>query len=98
MPPNEKLTQAIKGRAVTDFEDANGTLTVRFADGSFMRVRATAETSAALLPGAEVVAAFDGGGRLELSLQDGRTVGFALTDPARAVSVWDPGGKMLYLG
>ncbi|HEY0790682.1 MAG TPA: hypothetical protein VGD78_06415 [Chthoniobacterales bacterium] len=98
MNPNEKLTNAIRGRSVADFENANGTLTVRFQDGTLMRVRALPETATPLSPGAKVVQVTGQVGHLELHLEDGTTVAFSLSDPHNAVSVRDDAGKVLYLG
>jgi pyruvate/2-oxoglutarate dehydrogenase complex dihydrolipoamide acyltransferase (E2) component len=98
MTPNQKLTDVIQGRPVADFENANGTVSIRFQDGTLMRVRATAETMSAVPRGAKVTQVADGGGELELRLEDGSTVSFTLSDPRNAVSVWDPAGKVLYLG
>lgn len=98
MRPNLKLTNAIKGRTVAEFENANGTLTVRFEDGGFMRVRATAETSSRVPRGARMTEAAMGDRHLELHLEDGSIIGFTLSDPANAVSVRDGQDKVLYLG
>ena len=98
MNANEKLTSAIQGRTVADFENANGTLTVRFQDGTLMRVRAVPETVNPLPAGAKVAQVSGRVGHLELNLEDGSTVAFSLSDPGNAVSVLDRGGKVLYLG
>jgi hypothetical protein len=98
MNSNENLTNVIRGRAVADFENANGTLTVRFQDGTLMRVRAVPETASDLSPGAKVAQVAGKVGHLELNLEDGSTVAFSLSDPGNAVSVLDGAGKVLYLG
>ena len=98
MTLNQKLTDVIQGRPVTDFENANGTVNIRFQDGTLMRVRATAEMMSDVPQGARVTQAADSSGGLELHLEDGSTVSFTLSDPRNAVSVWDATGKVLYLG
>ncbi|MBV8899902.1 MAG: hypothetical protein JOY92_07300 [Verrucomicrobia bacterium] len=98
MTSNQKLTDAIQGRPVADFENANGTLTIRFQDGTLMRVRATSEVTQAVPPGAKVTQVADGEGELELRFEDGSSIPFTLSDPRNAISVWDAAGKVLYLG
>ena len=98
MTLNQKLTDVIQGRPVADFENANGTVTIRFQDGTLMRVRATSEAMSAVPQGAKVTHVSEGEGELELRLEDGATVSFALSDPRNAVWVRDPAGKVLYLG
>ena len=98
MTSNHKLTDVIQGRPVADFDNANGTVTIRFQDGTLMRVRATPEVARGLPHGAKVTQVADGGGALELRLEDGSSVGFTLIDPRNAVSVRGPDGKVLYLG
>jgi hypothetical protein len=98
MTSNQKLTDVIQGRPVADFENANGTLTIRFQDGTLMRVRATSEVTEAVPPGAKVRQVADGEGKLELRFEDGSSIPFTLSDPRNAISVWDAAGKVLYLG
>jgi hypothetical protein len=88
----------IQGRPIADFENANGTVTIRFQDGILMRVRATEEAVSAVPRGAKVTHVSGGEGKLELRLEDGATISFALSDPRNAVSVRDPAGNVLYLG
>jgi hypothetical protein len=98
MTSNQKLTDVIRGRPVADFENANGTVTIRFQDGMLMRVRATPAVARAMPQGAKVTQVADGDGELELRLEDGSSIPFTLSDPRNAISVWDPAGKVLYLG
>lgn len=98
MTSNQKLTDVIQGRPVASFENANGTLTIRFNDGTLMRIRATSAPATAVPAGARVTQAADGDGVLELRLEDGSSIAFMLVDPTNAVSVRDPDGKVLYLG
>ena len=98
MTSNQKLTDVIQGRPVADFENANGTVTIRFQDGTLMRVRATPEVTRDVPQGARVMQVADGGGELELRLEDGSSIAFTLSDPRNAVSVRDSDGKVLYLG
>jgi hypothetical protein len=98
MTSNQKLTDAIQGRPAADFENANGTITIRFQDGTLMRIRATDTPVTAVPPGARVTQAAEGDGALELRLEDGSSVSFTLIDPSNAVSVLDSDGKVLYLG
>jgi hypothetical protein len=98
MTSNQKLTDVIQGRPAADFENANGTVTIRFQDGTLMRIRATNAPVAAVPPGARVAQAADGEGVLELRFEDGSSISFTLIDPRNAVSVLDPAGKVLYLG
>jgi hypothetical protein len=98
MTPNEKLTDVVQGRSVADFENANGTLSIRFDDGALMRVRAVPETADVVPLGSKVSQVADEDGLLELRLEDGSTISIALSDPRNAVSVRDALGKVLYLG
>lgn len=98
MTPNQKLTDVIQGRPVVDFEDANGTVSIRFQDGTLMRVRATPAVVRAVPQGARVTQVADGDGELELRLEDGSSILFTLSDPRNAISVLDSSGKVLYLG
>lgn len=98
MTPNQKLTDVIQGRPVADFENANGTVTIRFQDGTLMRIRATPAVAGDVPLGAKVTAVADGDGKLELRLEDGSSIPFTLSDPRNAVSVRDTAGKVLYLG
>lgn len=98
MTSNQKLTEVIQGRPASNFENANGTVTIRFQDGTLMRVRATDAPVTAVPPGARVTQAAEGDGALELRLEDGSSIAFTLIDPRNAVSVLDPAGKVLYLG
>jgi hypothetical protein len=41
MNPNPRLTKVIKGHPITDVENAHGTLTVRFENATWMRLRIT---------------------------------------------------------
>ena len=98
MTSNQKLTDVIQGLPAADFENANGTVTIRFQDGTLMRVRATGAPVREVPSGARVMQAADGDGELELRLEDGSSVSFTLIDPRNAVSVLDAAGKVLYLG
>jgi hypothetical protein len=98
MTSNQKLTDVIQGRPVADFENANGTVTIRFQDGILMRIRATPAVARDVPPGAKVTEVADGDGELELRLEDGSSIPFTLSDPRNAVSVRDAAGKVLYLG
>ena len=98
MTSNHKLTDVIQGRPVADFDNANGTVTIRFQDGTLMRVRATPEVAGGVPKGARVAQVADGDGELELRLEDGSSIAFTLSDPRNAVSVRDSDGKVLYLG
>jgi hypothetical protein len=98
MTTNQKLTDVIQGRPVADFENANGTVTIRFQDGTLMRVRATPTMARDVPQGAKVTEVADGDGDLELRLEDGSSIPFTLSDPRNAVSVRDAAGKVLYLG
>jgi hypothetical protein len=97
MTPNQKLTDTIQGRPVVDFENANGTVTIRFQDGILMRVRALPAVTGVASPGAKVTQVADGDGNLELRFEDGSSIFVTLSDPRNAVSVRDPDGKILYL-
>ena len=98
MTSNQKLTDVIQGRPVAEFENANGTVTIRFQDGTLMRIRATPDVATTMPEGAKVRQVADGDGELELRLEDGSSITFPLSDPRNAISVRDSDGKVLYLG
>lgn len=98
MKPNQKLTNALRGRTLAAFEGSNGVCALHFEDKSVLRIKGMPANSGALPQRVKLSGAFEQGDRLELHFQDGSTIHYALTDPGNAVSVRDATGKVLYLG
>lgn len=98
MSPNHKLTNAIKGRTIANFETEGGTMTLRFNDGTAMRIKGTAQGSVAVPQGGRVTQAFEQGARLALHFDNQTSVVVTLENPGNGVSVRDGENKVLYLG
>jgi hypothetical protein len=98
MSPNHKLTNAIKGHTIANFETEGGVMTVRFNDGAIMRIKGTPQGSIAVPPGGRVTQAFEQGDRLALHFDNQTSTVVTLENPGNAVSVRDAENKVLYLG
>jgi hypothetical protein len=98
MSPNPKLTNALKGRTIADFEAEDGRMTVRFKDGATLRIKGTAQGSMAVPQGGRVTQAFEQGDRLALHFDNQTNAVLTLENPGNAVSVRDGENKVLYLG
>ena len=98
MSPNHKLTHALKGRAVAHFENEGGTLTLRFTDGTTMRIKGAPQGSIAVPQGGQVTQVFEQGDRLALHFDNRTSAVVKLDNPGNAASVRDAENKVLYLG
>ena len=98
MSPNHKLTNALKGRAIANFETEGGTLTLRFNDGATMRVKGAPQGSVAVPQVGQITQAFEQGDRFALHFDNQTSVVLKLENPGNAVSVRDAENKVLYMG
>jgi hypothetical protein len=98
MSPNRKLTNAIKGRTIANFETEGGAMTVRFTDGTTMRVKGAPQGSVAVPQGGQVTQAFEQGNRFALHFNNQTSVVLKLENPGNAVAVRDGESKVLYMG
>jgi frataxin-like iron-binding protein CyaY len=98
MSPNHKLTNALKGRTIANFETEGGALTLRFNDGATMRIKGAPQGSIAVPQGGQVAQAFEQGNRLALHFDNRTSMVVTLENPGNAISVRDGENKVLYLG
>jgi hypothetical protein len=98
MRPNHKLTNALKGRAIADFDNEGGAITLPFTDGTTMRIKGAPQGSSAFPQGGQVSQAFEQGERLALHFDNRTSVMVKLENPGNAVSIRDAENKVLYLG
>jgi len=98
MSPNHKLTNALKGHSIANFETGGGVMTVRFNDGAVMRIKGTPQGSIAVPQGGRVTQVFEQGDRLALHFDNETSAIVTLGNPGNAVSVRDAENKVLYLG
>jgi hypothetical protein len=98
MSPNHRLTNALKGRTIANFETEGDSLTLRFTDGTTMRIKGTLQGSTAVPQGGQVSQAFEQGDRLAPHLGNQISVVATLENPGNAVSVRNAESKVLCLG
>jgi hypothetical protein len=94
MPPNHKLTNVLKGRAVSSVSSGAGKVAVTFDDGSVLTIKSG--TPAPTLSGS-VAAVFEAA-ELQIKFDDGSSQTFLLADPGASVSLRDRNGAVEYLG
>ena len=98
MTPNQKLTKVIKGRIIQDLQMNPAEVSLRFSDGSTMRVKVMESNSPPLKNGAKVSAIFEQSTSLEILCKDESQLSLTLADPGSSVTVRDATGAVEYLG
>lgn len=95
---NHKLTSTLQGHTIANFETEGGAITVRFNDGTAMRVKGTPQGSVAVPQGGQITQAYEQGDRLGLHFDNQTSMVLQLENPGNAVSVRDGANKVLYMG
>ena len=98
MTPNRKLTNVIKGRIIEDLQMNPAEVSMRFSDGSTMRVKVMESNSPPLKNGARIRAVTEQSVNFILSCEDESQIVLTLADPGSSVMVRDADGKIEYLG
>jgi hypothetical protein len=98
MTPNHKLTNVIKGRVVEDLQMNPVEVSMRFSDGSTMRVKVMESNSPPLKNGARIRAVLEHSVKFIVSCEDDSQIVLTLADPGSSVTVRDADGKIEYLG
>ena len=98
MSLNQKLTQVIKGRTIQDLQMNPSEISLRFSDGSTMRVKVMESNSPPLKNGAKVSAVFEQSTSLRILCEDESQLSLTLADPGSSVTVRDATGAVEYLG
>jgi hypothetical protein len=98
MTPNHKLTNVIKGRIVEDLQMNPAEVSIRFSDGSVMRVKVMESNSPPLKNGARIRAVSEQSVKFIVSCEDESQIVLTLADPGSSVTVRDADGKIEYLG
>jgi hypothetical protein len=98
MTPNRKLTNVIKGRIVEDLQMKPAEVSIRFSDGSTMRVKVMESNSPPLKNGARIRGVSEQSVKFTVSCEDESQVVLTLADPGGSVTVRDADGKVEYLG
>ena len=98
MTSNRKLTNVIKGRIVEDLQMNPAEVSMRFSDGSSMRVKVMESNSPPLKNGARIRAISEQSVKFTVSCEDESQIGLILADPGSSVTVRDADGKVEYLG
>ena len=96
MAANHKLTQLLKGRAITGSVAAEGKATVSFDDGSQMVVRLAGQEQPAGLCGI-VKSVRQSGAALSIDLESGETLALGCREPTSSVMVRDRNHTMEYV-
>ena len=96
MTPNHKLTNVIKGRIVEDLQMTPAEVSMRFSDGSTMRVKVMESNSPPLKNGARIRAVSEQSVKFIVSCED--DIVLTQADPGSSVTVRDADGKIEYLG
>jgi hypothetical protein len=98
MTPNRKLTNVIKGRIIEDLQMNPAEVSMRFSDGSTMRVKIMESNSPPLKNGARIRAVSEQSVKFTVSCEDDSQIALTLADPGSSVTVRDADGKIEYLG
>ena len=98
MIPNHKLTNVIKGRIVEDLQMNPAEVSMRFSDGSSMRVKVMESNSPPLKNGARIRAVSEKLVKFIVSCEDESQIVLTLADPGSSVTVRAADGKIEYLG
>jgi hypothetical protein len=98
MSLNQKLTHLIKGRTIQDLQMNPSEVSLRFSDGSTMRVKVMESNSPPLKNGAKVSAVFEQPISLRILCEDESQLSLTLADPGSSVTVRDASGAAEYLG
>jgi hypothetical protein len=85
MPPNHKLTNVLKGRAVNSTASETGKVLITFNDGSVLTIKSG--TPAPTLSGS--VAAIFEAAELQIKFADGTSQTFLLANPGASVALRD---------
>jgi hypothetical protein len=98
MTLNQKLTTVLKGRTIQDLQMNPSEVSLRFSDGSTMRVKVMESNSPPLKNGAKVSAVFEQSTSLRILCEDESQLSLTLADPGSSVTVRDATGAVEYLG
>jgi hypothetical protein len=91
------FSDALKGRVVAEFENENGTLVLRFEDGTVLRLKGKSAGSGAVPHGGVVAQASEHGRGVEISFEDGQSAIVWLEESGNSISVHDAAGEVLYV-
>jgi hypothetical protein len=94
MTPNRKLTNVIKGRIIEDLQMNPAEVSMRFSDGSTMRVKIMESNSPPLKNGARIRAVSEQSVKFTVSCEDDSQIALTLADPGSSVTVRDADGKI----
>jgi hypothetical protein len=81
MAPNHKLTNVIKGRIIEDLQMNPAEVSMRFSDGSTMRVKVMESNSPPLKNGARIRAVSEQSVKFTVSCEDDSHIVLTLADP-----------------
>jgi hypothetical protein len=98
MTPNHKLTNVIKSRIIEDLQMNPAEVSVRFSNGSTMRIKIMESNSPPLKNGARIRAVSEQSVKFTVSCEDESQIVLTLADPGSSVTVRDANGKIEYLG
>jgi hypothetical protein len=87
MTLNQKLTHLIKGRTIQDLQMNPSEVSLRFSDGSTMRVKVMESNSPPLKNGAKISAVFEQSTSLRIVCEDESQLYVTLADPDSSVTV-----------
>ena len=98
MAVNNKLTHAIKDRAVQNFQVNGPELLISFVDGSTMTVTIAECNSPPLHEGARIRQISEDEAMILFEFEDERTLDVTIADPGNSVIVRDKNGQVEYFG
>jgi hypothetical protein len=93
MTPNHKLTNVIKGRVIEDLQMNPAEVSMRFSDGSSMRVKVMESNSPPLKNRARIRGVSEQLVKFTVSCEDESEIVLTLADPGSSVTVRDADGK-----
>src|SRR6516165_11772820 len=96
MTSNQKLTRVVKGRVIEDLQMNPSEVSLRFSDGSTMRVKVMESNSPPLKNGAKISAVFEQSTSLRIVCEDESQLNLTLADPSSSVRVRDATGAVEY--
>jgi len=98
MAVNNKLTHAIKDRAVQKFQVNGSELLISFVDGSTMTVTIAESNSPPLHEGARIRQISEDGTKLLFECEDDSTLDVTIVEPGNSVILRDKNLGVEYLG
>ena len=98
MKQNARLTDLLRGRAVTSIEEEHTTVTITFQDALVMRIHAEGRIASGIEKLSKVREVLEEGLSMEIWFEDDQKLVLRLANPGNAVSVRDEANEVLYLG